>query len=170
MAKPPFIPSASLVERTPLTIPRKRGQATSTSLCTPCRVIIPMPRRMRATSLAHARKTPTTTSRRPMPKSSRRSSTTSHRPSHRRRLIRPKSIRATTRPSPATLRLPTSWATLCRSTDLPKSSSTARRLPRRARRSTKKPIPTHTSSPARQKTCSSPCSVLALTIPRRAIS
>lgn len=65
---------------------------------------------------------------------------------------------------------PMSWATLCRSTDLPKSSSTARRLPRRARRSTKRPIPTPTSSPARQKTCSSPCNVPAMTIPGRAIS
>ncbi|MDD6556483.1 MAG: VWA domain-containing protein [Collinsella sp.] len=139
-----------------------------TSSCRPFRATTPMPRH--GMLMVHARKTPTTTSRRPMPKSSRRSSTTFRRPSHRRRLIRPKSIRATTRPSPATSRLPTSWATLCRLMDLPKSSLTARRLPRRARRSIKKPIPTPTSSPARQKTCSSPCSAPAMTIPRRAIS
>lgn len=88
----------------------------------------------------------------------------------RSRLIRPKSTRATTRPSPATSRLPMSWATLCRSTASPRSLSTARRLPRRARRSTKKPIPIRMSSPVRQKTCSLPCSVPAMTIPGRAIS
>lgn len=77
--------------------------------------------------MANVRKTPITTSRQPAPLSSRKSSKRS-REALSKLVTRPKSTADMASISLATLRLLTSWATLCRSTTLRLSCTTARRL------------------------------------------
>ena len=129
---PTFIRSASLTAQIPMPSPRLETQAMRTSSCMPCRAIIPTQSRIRAICLAHVRKTPITTSRQPTPLSSRRSSKRS-REALSRPVTRPKFMTAMASMSPATLRSPIGWATLCRSTTLRPSCTTARRLTSRQR-------------------------------------
>ena len=164
--------SVSLAAQTPVPSPRLRTQATRTSSCMPCRATIRAPRRallMRAaakrgsSTMAHVRKTPITTSRQPAPRSSRRSSKRS-REALSRLVTRQKSMTAMASMSPATLRSPISWATLCRSTAL---YTTARRLTSRQRPRTTS-TPTHLLTMPR--TWSSPFSMPERTSPGPAIS
>ena len=169
---PTFTQSASLTAQTPVPNPRLRTQATRTSSCMPCRATIRAPRQallMRASvksgssTMVHVRKTPVTTSRQLAPLSSRRSSKRS-REALSRLVIRPKSMTVMASMSPATSRLPTSWATLCRSTAL---YTTARRLTSRQRSRTTS-TPTHLLTMPR--TWSSPFSMPKRTSPGPAIS
>ena len=160
---PTFIRSASLTAQIPMPSPRLETQAMRTSSCMPCRAIIPTQSRIRAICLAHVRKTPITTSRQPTPLSSRRSSKRS-REALSRPVTRPKFMTAMASMSPATLRLPIGWATLCRSTAL---YTTARRLTSRQRLRTTS-TPTHLLTMPR--TWSSPFSMPKRMSPGPAIS
>lgn len=84
-------------------------------------------RKSGSSTLVRAQKTPITTSRQPAPLNSRRSLKRS-REALSRLATRQKSMTAMASMSPATLRSPISWATLCRSTPLRPSCITARRL------------------------------------------
>ena len=169
---PTFTRLASLTVRIPMPTSRLRAQAMRTSLCMPCRATIRAPRQallMRASvksgssTMVHVRKTPITTSRQPTPLSSRRSSKRS-REALSRPVTRPKFMTAMASMSPATLRLPIGWATLCRSTAL---YTTARRLTSRQRLRTTS-TPTHLLTMPR--TWSSPFSMPKRTSPGPAIS
>ena len=173
---PTFTPSASLAAQIPMPSPRMKTQATRISSCMPCRATILVPRQALLTriavkcgpsTMAHVRKTPITTSRQQAPQSSRRSSRRS-REALSKLVIRQKSMTAIASISPATLRSPISWATLCRSTTLRPSCTTARRLTSRQRRPMVMSTPTNSRMPPR--TWSSPFSMPERTSPRPAIS
>ena len=169
---PTFTPLASLAAQTPVPTSRLRAQATRTSLCMPCRATIlpPRPTFLGAggpSTLVRAQKTPITTSRQLAPLSSRRSSKRS-REALSRLVTRQKSMTVLASMSPATLRSPISWATLCRSTTLRPSCITARRLKNRQRKLWATSTPTHLR--VLPRTWSSPFSMPKRASPRPAIS
>ena len=144
---PTFTPSAFLAAQIPSMTPRLISQATRISSCTRCRATILPPRPSflgagGSSTLVRAQKTPITTRRRPVPLNSRRSSKRS-REALSRLVTRQKSMTALASMSPAILRLPIGWATLCRSTPLRPSYTTARRLKNRQRRPRAMSTPTH---------------------------
>ena len=169
---PTFTPLASLAAQTPVPTSRLRAQATRTSLCMPCRATILPPRPTflgagGSSTMVRAQKTPITTSRQLAPQSSRRSSKRS-REALSRLVIRQKSMTVLASMSPATLRSPISWATLCRSTTLRPSCITARRMKNRQRKLWATSTPTHLR--VLPRTWSSPFSMPKRASPRPAIS
>ena len=170
---PTFIRSASLTVQIPVPTSRLMAQAKRISSCMPCRATIlpPHPAFLSGangpSTLVRAQKTPITTSRQPAPPSSRKSSKIS--PEALSRLVtQPKLTVDMASISLATLRLPMSWATLCRSTTLRPSCMAARRLKNRQRSPRVTSTPTHFLVPLR--TWSSPFSMPKRASLRPAIS